>query len=77
MTMAKISISLSDELLDAIRADASGGNVSGWLADAAERKLRILALHAYADEVEAASGPLTEDELEAARGWLSSATPQS
>lgn len=32
-TMAKISVSLDDELLEAIRADAPHGNVSGWLAD--------------------------------------------
>jgi hypothetical protein len=31
--MAKISVSLDDELLEAIRADAPHGNVSGWLAD--------------------------------------------
>lgn len=75
--MAKISVSLDDELLDAIRADAPRGNVSGWLADAADRKLRARALHAFADEVEAATGPLEARELERARAWLSSATPRS
>jgi hypothetical protein len=75
--MAKISVSLDDELLQAIRADAPAGNVSAWLSDAARRKLRVQALHAYAEEVEATSGPLTEQELEQARRWLSSATPRS
>jgi hypothetical protein len=75
--MAKISVSLEDDLLAAIRAEAADGNVSGWLADAARRKLRARALRAYADEVERESGPLTPDELGLARTWLSSATPPS
>jgi hypothetical protein len=41
--------------------------VSGWLADAAERKLRADSLHAYTDEVEAASGPPTDRDLADAR----------
>jgi hypothetical protein len=75
--MGKISVSIDDELLDAIRADQPEGGVSRWLADAARRKLRAQALLAYADEVEAASGPLDDRELEQARAWLSSATPRS
>lgn len=75
--MAKISVSLDDELLAAIREDALGGTVSGWLADAAQRKLRVQALHAFADEVEASSGPLSAEELDRARAWLSSATQRS
>jgi hypothetical protein len=75
--MAKISVSLEDGLLESIRADADEGNVSSWLADAAQRKLRSRALHDYADDVEAASGPLTDVELEQGHAWLSSATPRS
>jgi hypothetical protein len=75
--MAKISVSLDDSLLDAIRASAEEGNVSGWLADAAQRKLRADALNAYADEVEATTSPLTEQELAHARAWLSSVTQRS
>jgi hypothetical protein len=77
--MAKISVSLDDQLLASIREQAGpeGSSVSGWLADAADRKLRAQALHAYADEVEAATGPLTPVELAAARSWLSSATQRS
>jgi Arc/MetJ-type ribon-helix-helix transcriptional regulator len=75
--MAKISISLDDTLLAAIRQQAPSGNVSGWLAEAAERRLRNEALRAYAAEVEAESGPFTSEELEAARAWLPSATQRS
>jgi len=76
-TVAKISVSLDDELLAAIRSDTGPGGVSGWLADAADRKLRAQALRAYADDVEAASGPFSDIELAQARAWLSSATRRS
>lgn len=75
--MAKISVSLDDELLAEIRAAAPAGNVSRWLAEAAARELRFRALRAYADEVEADSGPFTEAELAKADKWLSSATRPS
>ncbi|MGH2842601.1 MAG: hypothetical protein ACRDKL_03315 [Solirubrobacteraceae bacterium] len=75
--MAKISVSIDDAVLDEIRVRAEAGNVSGWLADAAQRKLRMDALSAYADEVEELSGPLTERELANARAWLSSVTRPS
>jgi hypothetical protein len=77
LPVAKISVSLDDSLLDEIRASAQQGNVSGWLADAAQRKLRADALNAYADEVEVATGPLTDQELAHARAWLSSVTQRS
>jgi hypothetical protein len=75
--MAKISVSVEDGLLDAIRVKAQDGNVSGWLADAAQRKLRADSLNHYADEVESATGSLTEQELARARAWLSSVTRRS
>ena len=76
--MAKISVSIDDDLLASIREQTGQeGSVSGWLADAADRKLRTQALHAYADQVEAAAGPLTPAELTEARSWLSSATQRS
>jgi hypothetical protein len=76
--MAKISVSIDDDLLASIHEQTGPeGSVSGWLADAADRKLRAQALDAYADQVEATTGPLTPAELTAARSWLSSATQRS
>lgn len=75
--MAKISVSLDDALLERIRDNAPGRNVSGFLAEAAERELRRRALRAYVEEVEAETGPLTEKELEEGRRWLSSLTRPS
>lgn len=40
MTTSRLAISLDAGLADEIRSAAQGGTVSGWLADAAERKLR-------------------------------------
>ena len=40
MTTARLAISVEADLADRIREAADGGTVSGWLADAAERKLR-------------------------------------
>lgn len=79
LPMAKVSVSLDDELLAAIREQTEPGEdtVSGWLADAAARKLRAQALHTYADAVEATSGPLTQAEVTEAQRWLSSVTPRS
>ena len=75
--MAKISVSIDDELLARVR-EQSGGNVSAWLAAAAERRLRSEARSEFVAAVEAESGPLTEAELARADAWLSSsATPVS
>ena len=77
--MAKISVSLDDELYDRVRDAAAAGNsgVSSWLAGAASARLRAEALLAVAGEIaEETGGPYSEDELAEARGWLrSSSTP--
>lgn len=75
--MAKISVSLEDDLYQRVRDAAGADGVSGWLADAAARRLRREGLRAVADEIAAETGgPFTEDELSEARGWLhSSLTP--
>ena len=75
--MAKISVSLQDDLYERVRDAAGVDGVSGWLADAASARLRNNALHAAADEIaEATGGAYTEHELEDARQWLpSSSTP--
>lgn len=75
--MAKISVSLGDELYQRVRDAAGSSGVSGWLADAAAARLRTDAMRAAAEEIAAASGgPYSERELSEARRWLpSSSTP--
>lgn len=77
MPMAKISVSLEDDLYRRVRDAAGSDGVSGWLADAAAARLRANALRAVADEIaEETGGPYTEHELSEARKWLhSSSTP--
>jgi hypothetical protein len=75
--MAKISVSLEDELYQRVREAAGPDGVSGWLADAAATRLRSDALRAVAEDIaEATGGPYTQHELSEAREWLpSSSTP--
>ena len=69
--VAKISISLDDELYERIREAAGGGGISGWLADAAAARLRSQALLAVAQEIaNETGGPYSEAELAAARACL-------
>jgi hypothetical protein len=77
MGMAKISVSLEDDLYQRVRDAAGSDGVSGWLADAAAARLRANALRAVANEIALETGgPLTDDELNEARRWLpSSSTP--
>jgi hypothetical protein len=75
--MAKISVSLEDDLYQQVRNAAGSDGVSGWLAAAASTRLRAEALREVADEIaEATGGPYTEHEISEARRWLpSSSTP--
>jgi hypothetical protein len=75
--VAKISVSIEDDLYARVRDAAGPTGVSGWLSEAAATRLRAEALHALADEIAASSGgPYTERELDDAREWLpSSSTP--
>jgi len=75
--MAKISVSLEDDLYQRVRDAAGADGVSGWLAGAAAARLRSDTLYAVANEIAAETGgPLTEQELSEARRWLpSSSTP--
>jgi hypothetical protein len=75
--MAKISVSLEDDLYQRVRDAAGSDGVSGWLADAAAARLRAGALRTVAEEIaEETGGPYTELELGAAQKWLpSSSTP--
>lgn len=69
--MAKISISIDDELYERVRARAGRAGVSAWLAEAADARLRAEALHEVAAEIaEATGGPFTDQELLEAGAWL-------
>jgi hypothetical protein len=69
--MAKISISLDDDLYTRVRNAAGSGGISGWLAGAASLRLRSETLLQVADEIaESTGGPYTEAERAAAREWL-------
>jgi len=70
MTTARLAISLDADLAEAIRAAAEGGTVSGWLADAAERKLRAQALSEVVEEWQAEHGAFSPAERRRARREL-------
>jgi hypothetical protein len=73
--MAKISVSLEDELYARVREASGSEGVSGWLAAAAAARLRADALRAVAAEIARDSGgPFTEKELQEARRWLPSSS---
>jgi len=69
MPARKIAISLPAAVAAAVAEDAAarGETVSGWLSDAAARKLRRVRAQALLAEFEAARGPLTPAERRAAR----------
>ncbi|HEY5285702.1 MAG TPA: hypothetical protein VIJ50_01185 [Solirubrobacteraceae bacterium] len=76
--MAKISVSLEDDLYQSVREAAGPEGVSAWLAAAASARLRADALMAVAEEIAAETGgPFTEQELNEARQWLPSSSTQA
>lgn len=75
LRMAKISVSLDDELYERVRASAGESGVSGWLAEAASARLRAEALLDVAEEIASKSGgPYSAEELDEARRWLPSSS---
>lgn len=71
MRMARVNITIPDEVIDAARA--AGLNVSG-VATAAletelERRAKVAALDAYLAELEAEQGPSSPEEIAAAEAW--------
>ena len=69
MTVEKFAVSFPPELVAQVRAGAaeSSDSVSGWLADAAVRKLRRGLARQLIDEYEADHGRITDYELEEVR----------
>jgi hypothetical protein len=72
MTVDKMSVSLAPSLSSAVRdaAEQSGETLSGWLADAAQTKLRARALDEFLDVWERENGAITEEELRDAASRL-------
>ena len=65
MGAVTVSISMDDELAEAIRADAraAGVTVSSWLAAAAAWKLRNTAARRALEDYEREFGEITADEM--------------
>ncbi len=73
--VAKISISIEDELYARVREASGSEGVSAWLAAAASERLRADALRAVAEEIASdTGGPFTDQELTEARRWLPSSS---
>jgi hypothetical protein len=72
MTVDKMSVSLATSLSSAVRdaAEQAGETLSGWLADAAQAKLRAQALEEFLAVWERENGPITEHELRDATSRL-------
>ena len=71
MRMARVNITIPDELLE--HARAAGLNVSRLaamaLAEELDRRAKIAALDTYLAELEAELGPVPQAELDAAVAW--------
>lgn len=76
MRMARVNITVPDELL--AQARAAGLNVSRLAASAVteelDRRAKIAELDAYLAELDADLGPLGDEELAAAREWADQLT---
>jgi hypothetical protein len=73
--LAKISISLDDDLYRQVRDAAGKQGVSAWLAAAASARLRGDVLQSVAEEIaNETGGPFTKQEREEARRWLPSSS---
>jgi len=75
--MARVNITVPDELLD--RAKAAGLNVSrlaaGALAEELERRAKVAELDAYLADLDVEFGPIPQQESAAAREWADQALP--
>ena len=72
MSVAKWSLSVDEELAEQVRAaaDEAGESLSGWEAEAAERRLRLDAMAAALADYEAEHGVIDDERVAAARERL-------
>jgi post-segregation antitoxin (ccd killing protein) len=77
MRMARVNITVPDELLG--RVKAAGLNVSrvatAALAEELDRRAKLAELDAYLAELDAELGPVTAEEQAAAREWADRVLP--
>jgi len=77
MRMARVNITVPDELLG--RVKAAGLNVSrvatAALAEELDRRAKLAELDAYLAELDAEFGPITTEEQAAAREWADRVLP--
>ena len=77
MRMARVNITIPDELLG--RARAVGLNVSqlasAALAEELDRRAKLAELDAYLADLETALGPIPQHEVVAAREWAEQVLP--
>jgi hypothetical protein len=77
MRMARVNITIPDELL--VQARAAGLNVSRVaamaLADELDRQAKIRELDAYLADLKAELGPVPQHEIRAAREWADAVLP--
>jgi post-segregation antitoxin (ccd killing protein) len=77
MRMARVNITVPDELLR--QARAAGLNVSrlaaAALAEEIDRQAKITELDAYLAALDAELGPVSQRELQAAREWADAVLP--
>lgn len=65
--MARVTVTLPGDLLEEVRARAGRGGVSSWMAQAAAERLGRERLAAAIAEYEAETGPITDEDIAAAR----------
>jgi post-segregation antitoxin CcdA len=67
MHVRKVSLTLPSDLLDEARRLAPNGNLSAYVADGLRRRVLSDRLGRYLRELDAECGPLTDEEIAAAR----------
>lgn len=70
MTTSRLAVSLETDLAQQIRDAAGSETISGWIADAAERKLRAQGLRGVVASWEDENGAFTDAERRRARREL-------
>lgn len=65
--MPRLTVTLPGDLVEEVRARAGRGGVSSWIAQAAAERLGRERLAAAIAEYEADAGPITDEDIAAAR----------
>lgn len=67
MKVRQLFVTLPSDLLDQARSYVAEGNLSAYVADGLRRRVLSDRLGRYVRELDAECGPLTDEEIEAAR----------